>query len=35
MGPHTDKAVAFLLETAAIVGGVAAIAYLNHLGWLG
>jgi len=34
MGPRTDFAVAFLLETVAIVGAVAALAYLHHLGWL-
>lgn len=34
MGPRTDFAVAFLLETAAVVGAVAAFAYMHRLGWL-
>lgn len=34
MGPRADFAVGFLLETIAIVGAVAAFAYMHHLRWL-
>ena len=34
MGPHTDRAMGFLLETIAIVVAVAAFAYMHRLGWL-